>query len=170
MDSMMNLPVDMFRHEFLPYLTLDDIVRLDEACISHEYRPKLLDTISGVILMGFKFIHHSMSKWLGMRQIFLAAMGICSDFFSSECNYVDHQFRYTSHLLIRNIYEFDKITDANIISICRYFTRLQSFHLFHCDKITDASIISISFHSIVTFDLLLLHYRCLYHINIYSLY
>ena len=55
MDSMMNLPVDMFRHEFLPYLTLDDIVRLDEACMSHEYRPKLLDTISGVILMGFKF-------------------------------------------------------------------------------------------------------------------
>jgi len=47
----MNLPDDMFRHEFLPYLTLDDIVRLEKACMSHEYRPKLLDKISGVILM-----------------------------------------------------------------------------------------------------------------------
>ena len=32
MESMMNLPDDMFRQELLPYLTVKDIVKLDSAC------------------------------------------------------------------------------------------------------------------------------------------
>jgi hypothetical protein len=49
MESMMMLPDDMFRLELLPYLTVYDIVNLDIACISHEYRPQLMEKISGVI-------------------------------------------------------------------------------------------------------------------------
>ena len=49
---MMKLPDDMFRHELLPYLTVDDIVRLDSAYMNYEDRSQLLDKISGVILKG----------------------------------------------------------------------------------------------------------------------
>ena len=45
----MKLPDDIFSQEILQNLTLDNIVKLDNACISHEYRPQLLDKISGVI-------------------------------------------------------------------------------------------------------------------------
>ena len=109
MESMMNLPDDMFRMELLPYLTVHDIVKLDNACMNHKYRYQLMEKISGVILPGdkdesikaslFKF------KWLAMRRIYLINMMILvSGFYSTvsdlEKDYVD-QFRYTRHVVMR---------------------------------------------------------------------
>ena len=54
MELMMNLPDDMFRLELLPYLTVHDIVKLDNACMNHKYRPQLMEKINGVILPGDK--------------------------------------------------------------------------------------------------------------------
>ena len=54
MDSMMKLPDDMFRLELVPYLSLDDVVKLDNACMNHKFRPQLLEKIDGVILLGDK--------------------------------------------------------------------------------------------------------------------
>ena len=69
----MKLPDDMFKQELLQYLTVDDIVKLDNACMNHKYRPQLLDKISGVILLGDQgtSITASLYKWLGMRRIYL---------------------------------------------------------------------------------------------------
>ena len=69
MESMIKLPDDMFRQEFLPYLTVDDKVNLDNACMNHKYRPQLLEKISRVILLGDKekSIKALLFKWLGMR-------------------------------------------------------------------------------------------------------
>ena len=106
MEWMMKLPDDMFKQELLPYLTVDDIVNLDNACISHEYRPQLLDKIDGVILLGDKdtSIKASLFKWLGMRRIYLIKMLVVVSNFnltpSSIVNdYVD-QFRYTQHVFM----------------------------------------------------------------------
>ena len=52
MESMMKLPDDMFKQELVPYLTVDDVVKLDNACMNHIYRLQLLDKINGVILPG----------------------------------------------------------------------------------------------------------------------
>ena len=52
MECLMMFPVDMFKLELLPYLTVHDIVRLDSAFMNHEYRPQFLDKISGGILRG----------------------------------------------------------------------------------------------------------------------
>ena len=73
MTFMMKLPDDMFRQELLPYLTVDDIMRLDNACMNHKYRPQLLAKIDGVILSGDKekSMKASLFKWLGMRRIYL---------------------------------------------------------------------------------------------------
>ena len=54
MDSMMKLPDDMFRLELIPYLSVDDVVKLDNAYLNHKYRPQLIGKISGVILLGDK--------------------------------------------------------------------------------------------------------------------
>jgi hypothetical protein len=78
MESMMKLPDDMFKQELLPYLIVQDIVSLDNACMNHEYRPQLLDKINGVILLGDKdeSIKASLFKWLGMRQIYWIIMNL----------------------------------------------------------------------------------------------
>ena len=72
----MKLPDDMYRHELLSYLTVDDIVKLDNACLNHDYRSQLLDKISCVILLGDKdkFMKASLFKWLGVRRIYLISI------------------------------------------------------------------------------------------------
>ena len=107
MKSMMKLPDDMFRLELLPYLTVHDIIRLDNACINYKYRPQLLEKINGVILIGdtVTSIKASLFKWLGMRRIYLIIMKIvASEFYlhqsSIDNDYVD-QFRYTQHVVMR---------------------------------------------------------------------
>ena len=69
----MKLPDGMFRQELLPYLTVHDIVNLDNACMNHKYRPQLMEKINGVILIGDKVkpTKASLFKWLGMRRIYL---------------------------------------------------------------------------------------------------
>ena len=76
MESMMNLPDDMFKQELLPYLTVHDIVNLDNACMNHEYRSQLLEKIDGVILTGdnYESMTASLYTWLGIRRIYLINM------------------------------------------------------------------------------------------------
>ena len=50
MESLMKLPDDIFNQEILQYLTLNNIDKLHNACMNHEYRPQLLEKIDGVIL------------------------------------------------------------------------------------------------------------------------
>ena len=78
MESMMNIPDDMFKQELLQYLTVDDIVKIDSACMNHEHRPQLLEKISGVILVGDmdESMTTSLFKWLGIRRIYLINMKI----------------------------------------------------------------------------------------------
>ena len=107
----MNLPDDIIKQELLHYLTVHDLVRLDNACMNHEYRPHLLEKISGVILIGDNDVSMkaSLFKWLGMRRIYLIKMDLGFEddndtFLSSiENDYVD-QFRYTQHLILRSHY------------------------------------------------------------------
>ena len=107
MKFMMKLPDDMFRQKLLPYLTVDDIVELDNVCMNHKYRPQLLAKIDGVILIGDKdtSMKALLFKWLGMRRIYLIKINIVvSDCYltpsSVENDYVD-QFRYSQHVFMR---------------------------------------------------------------------
>jgi hypothetical protein len=124
MESMIKLPDDMFRLELLPYLTVQDIVNLDKACMNHKYRSQLMDKISGVILLGDKdrSIKASLFRWLGMRRIYFTKMLIVvSDFnltpSSIENDYVD-QFRYTQHVVLRGSIKDDMA--MFIISHCPF--------------------------------------------------
>ena len=115
MESIMKLPDDMFKQELLPYLTVDDIVNLDNACMNHKYRPQILAKVVGVILIGEKdqFMKASLFKWLGIRRIYLMniLIVVSSNYFlpsflknfnvvDMENNY-DDQFRYTQHVVMR---------------------------------------------------------------------
>jgi len=86
MESLMKLPDDMFNQEILQYLTLDNIVKLNNACMNHKHWSQLLEKIDGVILVGDKDerIKDSLFKWLGMRQIYLIKMLILEYDFASS--------------------------------------------------------------------------------------
>jgi hypothetical protein len=62
MESLMKLQDDIFNKEILQYLTLDNIVKIDNASMNHEYRPQLLEKIDGVILLGDQGDHHIIIK------------------------------------------------------------------------------------------------------------
>jgi len=171
MESMMKLPDDIFRLELLQYLTVHDIVRLDTACINHEYRPQVLEKISGMILTGDKdrSMKASLYKWLGMRRIYWIKMNLNFNIIipsSIENNYVD-QFRYSQHVAMRGCVRddiavfiisqctclqsidisrgnYDKITDHTLQSIAEHCTGLQSLSLDDCSELTDTGLITIS--------------------------
>ena len=176
MDSMMKLPDDMFRLELIPYLSVDDVVKLDNSCMNHKYRPQLLEKISGVILIGDKdrSVKASLFKWLGMRRIYLIKMLlVVSDFyltpFGMENNYVD-QFKYTQYLVMSGTIRDDmaiftishcpcllsidinsycygiELTDHTLKSIAEHCTVLQSILLRDCRAITDTGLMITSEH------------------------
>ena len=151
MESMMNLPDDMFKQELLPYLLVDDIVKLDNACLNHKYRPQLLEKISGVILTGDEdeYTKASLFKWLGMRRIYLMKMMIEVSGFnltpsSIENDYVD-QFRYTRHVVMRG-----PIRDDMAIFIMSHCPCLLSIDIGDCGRpypeVTDYTLQSIAEH------------------------
>jgi len=171
----MRLPDDIFRQELMHYLTVYDIVRLDTACVNHQYRPQLLEKITGVILTGEKdeSIEPSLYKWLGMRRIYFINVYFRFDTpYSLENDYVD-QFKYTRHVVMRGPINDDMamfiishspflqsidmsfgyfITDDTLQSIAEHCTGLQSLSLNHyislsdCSRITDTGLITISEH------------------------
>ena len=154
MESMMNLPDDMFRQELLPYLDVHDIVKLDSACMNHEYRPQLLEKIGGVILLGDKedeYMKASLFKWLGIRRIYLIEMNLRfednSSFASSmENDYVD-QFRYTQHVVMRG--SIRDVTAIFILSHCLFLLSIdisESYDDESSPQITDYTLQSIAEH------------------------
>ena len=154
MESMMKLPDDMIRQEILQYLTVDDIVQLDNACMNHNYRSQLMEKISGVILRGEKNQSKkaSLFKWLGMRRIYWIKMHFDfkdgNSFASSiENDYVD-QFRYTKHIIMRGAIKDDM--GIFIISHCPCLLSIE-FSRMHkyfspSPQITDHTLQSIAEH------------------------
>jgi len=170
---MMKLPDDIFRQELMHFLTVHDMMRLDAACMNHQYRPQLLEKISGAILTGDKdeYMTVSLFKWLGMRRIYLIKMNLNFVILtpsSIENNYVD-QFRHTQHVFMREDITDDIAmfiisrcpclqsidisnnyglitTDHALQSIAEYCTGLQLLSISGCREITDTGLITISEH------------------------
>ena len=159
MESMMNLPDDMFKHELLTYLTVYDIVKLDNACMNHKHRNQLLEKINGVILIGDNenCMKTSLFKWLGRRRIYLIKMKIVvSDFdlipsTTTMKNDYEDQFKYTQHVVMRGSIRDDMVfiishcpclLSIEILSIYNYFIS-SSLH----SQVTDHALQSIAEHN-----------------------
>ena len=158
MEALIKLPDDMFKQELLTYLTVDDIVRLVNACMNFEYRPKLLEKISGVILLGDKdkSMKASLFKWLGMRRIYLIEMQIHVSVIHStpamsirklKNDYVN-QFRYTQYVVLRGSIKDDM--SIFIISHCPCLLSMDIIddHEQPSPQITDHTLHSIADHCI----------------------
>jgi hypothetical protein len=132
---MMKLPDDMFKQELLPFLTVDDIVQLDNTCMNHKYRLQLLEKINGVILQGDKgqSMKVSLFKWLGMRRIYLINMMIVMSVFYSLASSIekdyDDQLKYTRHVVMRGAIRDDMA--IFIISHCPCLLSIDTLQITH---------------------------------------
>jgi hypothetical protein len=71
----MKTPDSIFRHFISKYLTLYDVVNLDNACLNHEYRPVVLSKIEGMVLKGKNIIMNmDLHVWIRKRKIHLQCM------------------------------------------------------------------------------------------------
>ena len=143
----MKLPDDIIRQELLPYLTVHDIVKLDNACRNRKYRTELLQKINGVILLGDKdkSMKASLFQWLGMRRIYLMKIliEIHSIVSSLEKYYVD-QFRFLQHALMRGNIRDDMA--IFIISHCPSLLSIETSCNYYCNQVTDRTLQSIAEH------------------------
>ena len=77
MQLLNEIPASVFHQQLSKFLTIDDVVELDNACLNHLYRPSLLKNIKGMILKGEEI---TMSKglfiWVGKRNIYLMNLAI----------------------------------------------------------------------------------------------
>ena len=157
----MKLPVDMFKHELLPYLTVRDIVNLDCAIMNHEYRDELMQKIGGMELIE-DFLNISMGnippllKWLGLRGIFISnmRMRLIHTYRMPKMLFNNNnkdQFKLNkdvNKVVIHSIEIHDchsyRISDDTIQKIAQYCIGLQSLSIFDCRAISDAGLINIS--------------------------
>ena len=75
MKYMIDIPDGVFQLHLSEYLTINDVVNLDNACLNHEYRPVLLSKIEGMVLTGEGFtMSKEISLWVGKRKIYLKSL------------------------------------------------------------------------------------------------
>ena len=157
----MKLPVDMFQHELLPYLTVRDIVNLDCAIMNHEYRDELMQKIGGMELIE-DILNISMGnippllKWLGLRGIFISnmKMRLIHTYRMPKMLFNNNnkdQFKLNkdvNKVVIHSIEIHDchsyRISDDTIQKIAQYCIGLQSLSIIDCRAISDAGLINIS--------------------------
>ena len=74
----MKLPDDMFKQELVPYLIVDDISKLDSACMNLRYRPELLEMLHGVRIDPYidPCMSASLYGWLVLRGIIVGQMTV----------------------------------------------------------------------------------------------
>lgn len=138
------IPDDVIRQQLLLYLSVYDIVQLDNACMNYKYRPQLLDKINGVILKGDKdrSIKTLLFKWLGIRRIYLINIDIGCRVLQQEYlsmiqeNYID-QFKYINNINLRG-----SITDTMAIFIISRCPNLQSINCIELSNNTNISVIA----------------------------
>ena len=77
MQHLIEIPDSVFRQQLSEFLTIHDVVGLDNACLNHEYRPSLLNKIKGMVLRGEEItMSKELFEWVGKKNIYLRSLSI----------------------------------------------------------------------------------------------
>jgi len=145
MKLLLNIPDLVFKIEFLKYLSVFDIVALDNATLNHSYRSKIIDKLSNSIINGSLDIISTnlMFKWMRLRRLYLTQIR-----FSSKISFTEYMDMINSNQLVRaNAIKFERnsnVTDGIFTSIVQNCLDLKSVTINDCDRMSDVSILSMS--------------------------
>jgi len=155
MEYLIKLPDDLFKMQWLDYLTMRDIAALDNACSEKKYRQRLLLKIEGAILKGdlVKPISCELFEWLGRRQIYVTTMRFEANFSAlSSCiesNYRDqchHVKQLNLSFMLDQRNRNGPLTDESLYVLSACCPALQHIKLNDRSNITDIGIRAISEH------------------------
>lgn len=121
--SLLFIPDDIFKYYLLQYLSITDIVQLDNAIIYYSDRQHFLSKVTSTILdydIDKVFINKEMCKWLGSRKFYLTSITIVNDLTDRDIFEIDvlEVFKYVkSVLVLYNTSITDKGLD-HILKVC----------------------------------------------------
>jgi hypothetical protein len=145
MKLLLNIPDLVFKIEFLKYLSVFDIVALDNATLNHSYRSKIMDKLSYSTINGSLDIISTnlMLKWMRLRRLYLTHIR-----FSSKISFTEYMNMINSKQLVRaEAIKFERnsnVTDGIFTSIVQNCLDLRSVTINDCDRMSDVSILSMS--------------------------
>ena len=135
------------------FLTMHDIVALDNACTSRKYRQQLIVKIQGIVLKGeqIKPMSCDLFEWLGRRGIYVMIMRF-EDNFPSLCtciktNNYHNQFQHVKELNLTYLIDHSRngpLTDDSLHILTSYCPTLQLIKLNDRGNITDNGLRSIA--------------------------
>lgn len=144
----------MFKLQLLDFLTIHDIVALDNACTVRKYRPRLILKMQGIVLKGepIKPMSCDLFQWLGRRGIYVMMMRF-QDNFPSLCSCIEsnnnyqNQFQYVKQLNLNFMSGQGRngpLTDESLHILTSYCSTLQLIKLNDRGNITDNGLRSIA--------------------------
>lgn len=153
-ESLIKLPDDMFKLQMLDFLTIHDIVALDNACTERKYRQRLLLKMQGTVLKGepIKPMSCGLFEWLGCRGIYVMLMRF-QDNFPSLCMCIESNYQNQfQHLKLLNLNyhiglsrKFNgPLTDELLHVLTSYCPTLQQIKLNDRRNLTDNGLRSIA--------------------------
>lgn len=107
--KLLDSPNDLFQQHLIQYLTIEDIVQLDNAMMKQQYRKHYLDKIANTVIANNISMKKSLFYWLYQNQIYLKKIII-----KNNCN--TEQYNLNSidepHIL-KAIFHFCEDLDIN---------------------------------------------------------
>lgn len=145
MKLLLNIPDLLFKIELLKYLSVFDIVALDNAILNHSYRSKIMAKLENAIINGSLDIiaTNPMLKWMRLRRLYLTHIR-----FSSKICFTEYMDMINSNQLVRaetiNFEKNSNVTDGIFTSIVQNCLDLKSVIINDCNRMSDVSIASLS--------------------------
>ena len=106
MNNLLCLPNDIIKHEFMEYLTIYNILNLDNSLLNHELRIIYLDIIKGLVIVSIKYENNAnylewiIKKGMYIRNIYLSNTNMLQSL-SLLRNY-NNSLKYVQNLHIDN--------------------------------------------------------------------
>ena len=169
MNNLLCLPIDIFKHEFMEYLTIYDIVNLDNSLLNHELRYIYLNIIKGFVIVSIKYENNAnylewiIKKEMYIRNILMYNTNMLQS--SSLFRNYNNSLKYVQNLHIDNsvhhrkfnrcemlcgVYHHRSIFNKNCFGVCidskKYFvndnnrTALMSLQIYNCKWIDDSMV------------------------------
>ena len=169
MNNLLCLPIDIFKHEFMEYLTIYDIVNLDNSLLNHELRYIYLNIIKRFVIVSIKYENNAnylewiIKKEMYIRNILMYNTNMVQS--SSLFRNYNNLLKYVQNLHIDNsvyrrkinrcemlsgVYHHRSTFNKNCFGVCidskKYFvndnnrTALMSLQIYNCKWIDDSMV------------------------------
>ena len=127
MSKLLFLPNDIYRHEIMEYLTIYDIVNLDNSLLNHELRNMYVNMIKGLIIISKNYVNNAIYlEWIIKKEMYMKNIFLSNtNFLQSSSLFMNYNnsLKYVKNLHIEN----------GIVSRCKMLCGIYHRNIFNND-------------------------------------